>query len=76
MSFPPSDLFGKRLSYRGGVVKPRELALELVRLIASGVADPSFVRSAVVGVEEVAEYDRRFNGHEKMRFYIRFPRIG
>lgn len=67
-----NDFFGKGLSIRGGAVDPKLVAPELVRLIQAGEAQPSFITSAVIGVEEAPEYYRRFERHEESKVFIKF----
>ncbi|KAF4537113.1 alcohol dehydrogenase [Lasiodiplodia theobromae] len=74
VSFPLSDFFGKGLRFQAGVVNPRERAPELVRLIEAGKASPaSQIETAVIGIEEAPEYYRRFDEHEEIKVFIRFP---
>lgn len=73
ISFPITDFFGKHLRYEAGVVDPKLVAPELVQLIASGRAHPSFITSAVIGIEDVPRYYERFDRHEEIKVYIHFP---
>ncbi|KAF2138399.1 uncharacterized protein K452DRAFT_290985 [Aplosporella prunicola CBS 121167] len=73
ISFPVSDFFGKGLGYRAGVVDPKELAPQLAELISAGRASPHFIETAAIGIEDVPEYYRRFDQHEEIKVYIRFP---
>ncbi|KKY16942.1 putative alcohol dehydrogenase superfamily zinc-containing [Diplodia seriata] len=74
VAFPLSDFFTKGLSFRSGVVDPKERAPELVRLIEDGKASPaSVIETAVIGIEEAPEYYRRFDRHEEIKVFIRFP---
>ena len=72
-TFPITEFFGKHLRYEAGVVDPKLVASELVALIASGRARPSFITSAVIGIEEVPRYYERFDRHEEIKVYIQFP---
>ncbi|KAL3483503.1 GroES-like protein [Aspergillus germanicus] len=63
--------FSKRVSVDGGVVLPLQVASELVPLVESGIAHPSFIVSSVVGIEEAPEYYRRFNEYEESKVVIR-----
>ncbi|OJJ81288.1 glutathione-independent formaldehyde dehydrogenase [Aspergillus glaucus CBS 516.65] len=73
ISFPITEFFGKHLRYEAGVVDPKLVAPELVQLIASGRASPSFITSRVIGIEEVPRYYQRFDHHEEIKVYIQFP---
>ncbi|RDW62403.1 alcohol dehydrogenase-12 [Coleophoma cylindrospora] len=73
VTFPMSDFFSKRLSFQSGPVDPKEIAPMLVDLIASGKAAPGFISSAQIGIEEAPEYYQRFDQHEEIKVYIRFP---
>ncbi|GJD02298.1 putative alcohol dehydrogenase [Colletotrichum higginsianum] len=72
-TLPMTEFFFKGLSVRGGLVDPKLVAPELVQLIASGRARPSFITSAVIGIEDAPEYYRRFNRQEESKVFIRFP---
>ncbi|KAF2114869.1 hypothetical protein BDV96DRAFT_86960 [Lophiotrema nucula] len=73
VSLPITNFFTNALSYRAGVVQPLDVAPELTALIQSGKAKPSFIRTAEIGIEEAPEYYRRFDQHEEVKVYIRFP---
>lgn len=73
ISFPITDFFGKHLRYEAGVVDPKLVAPELVQLIASGRAHPSFITSAIIGIEDVPRYYERFDHREEIKVYIHFP---
>lgn len=72
MTFPLSDFFGKRLRMQGGPVDIKLVASELVNLISSGRANPGFISTAEIGLEEVPEYYRRFDNREEVKVYIHF----
>ncbi|KAL4985924.1 hypothetical protein BDW68DRAFT_198484 [Aspergillus falconensis] len=73
MDFPLSDFFSKRLKFQAGPVDPKKVASQLVELIHTGKARPSFIESATIDIEEVPEYYERFNRTEELKVYIRFP---
>lgn len=73
VEFPITEFFNKHLRMEGGVVDPKLVAPELVELIASGRARPEFIATAVIGIEDVTEYYKRFDRHEEVKVYIRFP---
>ncbi|KAK2009752.1 NAD(P)-binding protein [Colletotrichum eremochloae] len=70
--FPISTFFAKSLSFRSGAVDLKKYAPLLIDLINSGQAHPSFVISAVIGIEDVPEYYGRFNGKEETKVAIYF----
>ncbi|KAH7007916.1 hypothetical protein B0J12DRAFT_587413 [Macrophomina phaseolina] len=72
ISFPLSNFWTKSLSFRGGVVPPQRVAPHLVELIANGMADTSFIVSAIIGIEEAPEYYARFNRTEETKVLISF----
>jgi threonine dehydrogenase-like Zn-dependent dehydrogenase len=64
--------FEKAITINGGVVLPLvEVAAELVPLIASGKAHPSFIVSSVIDIEEAPEYYARFSRREETKVVIR-----
>ncbi|KAI0145350.1 alcohol dehydrogenase [Xylariaceae sp. FL1272] len=72
MPFPTADFFSKGLSWRSEGVDVHQVAAELVTLIASGQAKPSFIVSATIGLEEAPEYYARFNEHKETKVLIQF----
>lgn len=72
-SFPLSDFFGKRLKFQAGPVDPKLYAPMLVELISSGKASPHFIASASISIEDVPAYYARFNEHDEIKVFIRFP---
>ncbi|KAH6616279.1 alcohol dehydrogenase [Boeremia exigua] len=64
--------FEKTLTIEGGVVLPLQVASELVPLVRSGRATPSFIVSSVIGIEEAPEYYARFDRREETKVVIRF----
>ncbi|KAK1966805.1 GroES-like protein [Colletotrichum sublineola] len=70
--FPITTFFAKGLSFRTGAVDPKNYAPLLIDLINSGKAHPSFVISAVVGIEAVPEYYSRFNDKKETKVAISF----
>ncbi|OJJ06529.1 hypothetical protein ASPVEDRAFT_328095 [Aspergillus versicolor CBS 583.65] len=73
VSFPITEFFGKHLRYEAGVVDPKVVAPELVQLIASGVASPSFITSEAIRIEDAPRYYQRFDRHQELKVYIQFP---
>ncbi|KAJ4022813.1 hypothetical protein NW761_014961 [Fusarium oxysporum] len=72
-TFPMSLFFGKGLRMRSGLVDARTVAPKLIELIASGKADPSFIHSATINIEQAPEYYRRFNLSQELKVFITFP---
>jgi threonine dehydrogenase-like Zn-dependent dehydrogenase len=68
-----ADIWGKRLKIGSGIVLPLIHAPPLLHLIESGIASPSFVVSAEIGIEEAPEYYRRYSNHLENKVVIRFP---
>ncbi|KAK2051144.1 GroES-like protein [Colletotrichum caudatum] len=71
--FSVSAFFAKGLSFRTGAVDPKEYAPQLIDLINSGKAHPSFVISAVIGINDAPEYYDRFNRKKETKVAIYFP---
>ncbi|KAF2847914.1 NAD(P)-binding protein [Plenodomus tracheiphilus IPT5] len=70
--FDIGSTFEKALSVSAGIVLRLRVAGELVPLIASGQAHPSFIVSSVTGIEEAPEYYARFSQHRETKVLIRF----
>ncbi|KAL6412967.1 putative alcohol dehydrogenase protein [Ilyonectria robusta] len=68
-----TQFWRKALTMGSGIVLPLQHATELVQLIASGRAAPSFIVSATIGIEEVPEYYRRFDQQLETKVVIEFP---
>ncbi|KAH8589879.1 alcohol dehydrogenase [Bisporella sp. PMI_857] len=68
-----TQFWRKALTMGSGIVLPLQHATELVQLIASGRASPSFIVSATIGIEETPEYFRRFDQHLETKVVIEFP---
>lgn len=71
--FPMQVFFGKGLRMQSGLVDARVVAPQLIELIASGRADPSFVHTATINIEQAPEYYQRFNRSEEIKVFISFP---
>ncbi|KAJ9144596.1 alcohol dehydrogenase -like domain-containing protein [Pleurostoma richardsiae] len=72
IDFPAADFFSKGLTWRAGPVPVLDVATELVQLIASGKARPSFIVSSEIGIEQAPEYYERFDRHEEVKVLINF----
>ncbi|KAK1544418.1 alcohol dehydrogenase GroES-like domain-containing protein [Colletotrichum paranaense] len=70
---PMASLWRKGLSVERDIVLPLLRAPPLLDLIASGVAKPSFVVTAEIGIEDAPEYYRRYSDHLENKVVIRFP---
>ncbi|KAK0902286.1 hypothetical protein LTR91_025070 [Friedmanniomyces endolithicus] len=70
--FPISDFWLKELNLRGGIVYPKRLASALSREIQAG-ASPSFIKSAIIGIEDAPEFYRRFDEKKEIKVFIHFP---
>ncbi|KAL3435342.1 GroES-like protein [Aspergillus tetrazonus] len=64
--------YTKKVSVNGGIMLPLQVADEIVPLITSGQAHPSFIVSSVIGIEEAPEYYGRFNRTEESKVVITF----
>ncbi|THW40418.1 GroES-like protein [Aureobasidium pullulans] len=72
-NFDIGTVFNKALTIQGGIVLPlQQVAAELVPLVTSGRANPSFIVSSVIGIEQAPEYYARFSRHEESKVVIRF----
>jgi threonine dehydrogenase-like Zn-dependent dehydrogenase len=69
--FDIGQAFEKTIAVDGGVVLPLQVASELVPLITSGKAKPSFIVSSIIDIEEAPEYYARFSRHEETKVVIR-----
>lgn len=72
MNFSLSDFFFNELRWQSGPSKPIDLAPELVALVSSGVANPGFIVSDVISIEDAPEAYRRFERHEVTKVIIAF----
>ncbi|KAH6661942.1 hypothetical protein F5X68DRAFT_178450 [Plectosphaerella plurivora] len=70
---PWTEFFIKGLSIKSGLVDPKPVAPELIRLVAQGKAHPSFITSASISIEDAPEYYQKFNRTEETKVFIRFP---
>ena len=72
IQFPIVDFFEKGLTYGAGPVDPKLVAPYLTQLITTGVANPGFIVSSTIGIEQAPEYFARFNDHLESKVIIRF----
>jgi threonine dehydrogenase-like Zn-dependent dehydrogenase len=73
VQFPIVNVFEKGLTWGAGPVDPKVVAPELEELVTSGRANPDFIVSSVIGIEEAPEYYQRFDQHLETKVIIRFP---
>lgn len=71
-NFDIGQAFEKAIAVDGGIVLPLQMASELVPLVRSGRAKPSFIVSSVIDIEEAPEYYARFSRREETKVVIRF----
>ncbi|KAJ9634509.1 hypothetical protein H2199_008966 [Coniosporium tulheliwenetii] len=69
--FNIGQAYEKTISVNGGIVLPLQVASELMPLITSGQAHPSFIISSIIDIEEAPEYYARFNRREESKVVIR-----
>ncbi|KAG4442708.1 hypothetical protein IFR05_001815 [Cadophora sp. M221] len=67
ITFPMTYFFFKGLSIRSGLVNPKTYAQQLVDLISSGQAKPSFITTAIISLEELPDYYARAANATKSR---------
>lgn len=72
IEFPIVDFFEKGLTYRAGPVDVKRFAPYLAELVASGVAQPDFIVSATIGIEDAPEYYERFSDRLETKVIIEF----
>ncbi|KAJ4332253.1 hypothetical protein N0V95_009708 [Ascochyta clinopodiicola] len=70
--FSIGTAYEKNIAINGGIVLPLQgITAELVPLITSGRARPSFIVSSVIGIEEAPKYFRRFSNREETKVVIK-----
>jgi threonine dehydrogenase-like Zn-dependent dehydrogenase len=72
ITFPLSSFFGKNLQWRTGSVDPKIIAPQLLELVNSGKASPSFIISSKISIEKAPEYYSRFSKHLDTKVIIQF----
>lgn len=71
-NFDIGTVFSKAITMQGGIILPlQDVAAELVPLVTSGRANPSFIVSSVIDIEEAPEYYARFSSHKESKVVIR-----
>ena len=70
--FSIGTAYTKQIAINGGIVLPLQgVASELVPLITSGRAHPSFIVSSIIDIEDAPEYYARFSRREETKVVIR-----
>lgn len=69
--FDVGQAFEKSIVVNGGVVLPLQVASELIALITSGKANPSFIVSSIIDIDDAPEYYARFNRRKEAKVVIR-----
>jgi threonine dehydrogenase-like Zn-dependent dehydrogenase len=72
MDFSLANFFFGELRWQAGPSDPIGLAPELVALVTSGMANPGFIVSDVISIEDAPEAYRRFERHEIVKAVIAF----
>ncbi|KAK8081171.1 alcohol dehydrogenase [Apiospora hydei] len=73
IDFPVADFWFKGLSYKGGAVDIVGLSPTILPLVETGRAQPGFIISSEVGIEDVPEAYSRFDQKLETKVVIRFP---
>jgi threonine dehydrogenase-like Zn-dependent dehydrogenase len=73
IDFPISQLWIKGLSLKGSVISATDYIPEILPMIESGRAKPSFVFSKEISIEEAQKGYERFSKHLETKVAIRFP---
>jgi threonine dehydrogenase-like Zn-dependent dehydrogenase len=71
--FPMNDFMMKSLTLAGGEVEVKQLWPQLLNLLESGRAHPSFIVSDEVEIEEAPDAYERFARKKETKTVIRFP---
>lgn len=72
MKFPMTLFWEKNMTIRGGVVDSKLFVEPLLELVKSGIANPSFVFSSVIDIEEAPKAYQRFSDHLETKVMIKF----
>ncbi|KAG4283235.1 alcohol dehydrogenase GroES-like domain-containing protein [Fusarium proliferatum] len=74
ITFPATSFWTKSLRLQAGIVQPYRIAPQLINLISRGVANTSFITTAVINIEDAPKYYERFNRTEEVKVLISFSR--
>ena len=72
MSFSLANFLFNELKWQAGPSDPTGLAPELVALVTSGTANPGFIVSDVISIEDAPDVYRRFERHGIVKAVIAF----
>ena len=72
MMFPITIFWEKNMTIRGGVVDSKLFVEPLLELVKSGVANPGFVFSSTIDIEEAPKAYQRFSDHLETKVMITF----
>ncbi|KZL64082.1 alcohol dehydrogenase protein [Colletotrichum incanum] len=70
-NFSIGTAYEKAIAIDGGIVLPLQVASELVPLVTTGKARPSFIVSSVIGIDDAHEYYRLFDRREESKVVIK-----
>ncbi|KAK7926528.1 alcohol dehydrogenase-like domain-containing protein [Apiospora marii] len=73
VDFPVADFWFKGLSYKGGAADIVGLSPKILQLVETGRAQPDFIISSEVGIEDVPEAYSRFDKKLETKVVIRLP---
>ncbi|KAJ5509714.1 hypothetical protein N7527_011857 [Penicillium freii] len=72
MMFPITTFWEKNMTIRGGVVDSKLFVEPLLELVKSGVANPGFVFSSTIDIEEAPKAYQQFSDHLETKVMIKF----
>lgn len=72
MKFPMTLFWQKNMTIRGGAVDSKLFVEPLLELVKSGIANPGFVFSSTIDIEEVPKAYQRFSAHLETKIMIKF----
>ncbi|KAJ5365779.1 hypothetical protein N7517_008665 [Penicillium concentricum] len=72
MVFPITLFWEKNLSIRGGIVDSKLFVEPLLELVKSGIANPGFIFSSIIDIEEAPKAYQRFSDHLETKVMIKF----
>ncbi|KAJ5963476.1 uncharacterized protein N7479_003352 [Penicillium vulpinum] len=70
--FPVTLFWEKNMTVRGGVVDSKLFVEPMLELVKSGKANPGFVFSSTIDIEEAPEAYQRFSDHLETKVMIKF----
>jgi threonine dehydrogenase-like Zn-dependent dehydrogenase len=72
IAFNVTAAFNKGIRLQTGSVDARQLAPQLLELIQTGKANPGYIVSAEISIEEAPDYYRRFSDWQETKVIIKF----